>query len=282
MSFGAALGVVACSSGEATPAREGCASETAAPLKLCAEGPVLEGIDVSVYQGDVDWAKVKAAGKVFAFARVANGLLKSDTKFATNWPAMKAAGLVRGAYLYFRPSQDVAGQAKAVLDALEAACGLQAGDLPPVLDLETTDNLPAATVLGAAKTWLDLVEAKIGKKPLVYTSASMSTQLGVGTSLAAYPLWVAHYAVQCPEMPAGWASWQFWQRSDKGTVAGIAGAVDLDQFDGTLADLEKLTLACAPGACEPADAGAPAPAPVPAAAPERAPTTPPPDPCAAR
>lgn len=279
----AALGAAACSSGEATPAREGCVGETAAPLQLCAKGPVLEGIDVSVWQGDVDWAKVKGSGRAFAFARVANGLLKPDTKFAANWPAMKAAGLVRGAYLYFRPSQDAAAQAKAVLDALEAAGGLEAGDLPPVLDLEATDDLPAATVQAAAKTWLDIVEAKIGKKPIVYTAAYMSPQ--IGTSFGPYPLWVAHYTQQCPEMPAGWATWQFWQRSDKGTVPGIAGPVDLDSFDGTLADLQKLTLTCAPGACDPpADAGAPANTPPqaePVAAPQR-PANSAPDPCASR
>ncbi len=268
-----------CSSSEEEPAREGCTGQTAAPLRVCAKGPVLEGIDVSVYQGDVDWAKVKASGRVFAIARTSNGLLKKDTKFAANWPAMKQAGLVRGAYQYFRPGEDPKAQAEAILAAMEAAGGLEAGDLPPVIDVETTDNLGPAAVQAAAKAWLDVVEARVGRKPIVYTSANMSPS--IGTSLAAYPLWVAHYTTQCPNLPDGWDAWRFWQRSDKGTVPGITGAVDLDGFDGTMEDLRTLTLACAPGAC--ADAGASPPPPPPPPPPQVAatPAAPAPSPCPA-
>jgi lysozyme len=275
LAFAGFAALSGCSSSGEEPARDGCTGQTAAPLRVCAKGPVLEGIDVSVYQGDVAWAQVKASGRVFAIARSSNGLLRQDTKFAANWPAMKQAGLVRGAYQYFRPAEDPKAQAEAILAAIEAAGGLEAGDLPPVIDVETTDNLAPAAVQAAAKTWVEVVEARIGRKPIVYTSSNMSG--AIGTSLAAYPLWVAHYTTQCPSLPDGWDAWRFWQRSDKGTVPGITGAVDLDGFDGTMEDLRALTLACAPGAC--ADAGAsPAPPPVKVA---ETPVPPDPSPCPA-
>jgi lysozyme len=131
--------LVGCSSTE-EPKQE-CLGETASPLRTCAKGPTLEGIDVSYYQGTVNWTSVKASGKSFAFARVSDGLSYPDTKFATNWPAMKSAGIVRGAYQYFRPSADANAQAQLMLDKIKAAGGLQLGDLPPVLDLETDSGL---------------------------------------------------------------------------------------------------------------------------------------------
>lgn len=221
----------------------------------------MPGIDVSTYQGDVAWDQVKAAGKVFAFARVSNGTTKLDPTFDKNWKGMKAAGVIRGAYQYFRPAEDAAAQAKIVLDAIDAAGGLQAGDLPPVVDLETADGKTADVVQAQAKIWIDLVTAKIGRKPIVYTAAYLSSM--VGTTFVESPLWVANYKVQCPKMPDGWTRWHFWQSADDGVVAGIAGKVDLDVFDGSLDDLRAFTFACAPGdtACaSKGDAGAPPPA----------------------
>ena len=229
-----------CSSG--TPAAsDGCVGDTAAEVKTCAKGATLTGVDVSSYQGSVSFTKVKAAGRAFVFTRISDGLGSIDSTFPTNWPGMKSAGLVRGAYQFFRPSQDPTAQANLVISKLAAAGGLKPGDLPPVLDLETADGVASATVRSRALTWLTRIEAATGVKPLVYTAAFMSDVIGTG--FGSYTLWVANYGTTCPTMPSGWSNWHFWQDSDNGTVSGIAGATDTDQFNGNLADLLKLTIA---------------------------------------
>ena len=232
------LGAVGCSSEDPTPPER--LGETAAPLRTCAKGGTLTGIDVSYYQGTVDWAKVKGDGRTFAFARASDGLNYPDTKFAQNWPAMKSAGVIRGVYQYFRPSQDPAEQADLMLDKIKAAGGLQPGDLPPVLDLETASGLSSSVVVARAKTWLAAVEKAIGQKPIVYTAAFMSDV--IGSNFSGYTLWVANYEATCPYMPSGWTDWHFWQNSDSGSVDGVGGNVDTNLFNGSLKELKALTL----------------------------------------
>lgn len=246
------LGAAGCSSPTPTPDSDGCVDSTSAALRKCATGTTVTGVDVSAYQGAVEWSRVKSSGQVFAFARISDGLNYPDRQFASNWPGMKAVGLVRGSYQYFRPKQDPSLQAKLVLDKLAAAGGLGPGDLPPVLDLETTDGLSASVVVANAKTWIAKIEAAIGAKPIVYTAAFMSDVLG--TNFSGYTLWVANYGVSCPSLPSGFSDWQFWQNSDTGSVPGIAGGVDTNFFNGTLAALTTYTLkAPSGGAAAPVD-----------------------------
>jgi lysozyme len=204
-------------------------------LRTCAHGTTVKGVDVSYYEGTIDWHAVKAAGRVFAFARVSDGLTHVDPKFAANWAGMHDAGLVRGAYQYFRPGEDPIAQANLLLSKLGTRGAL---DLPPVLDVETADGQSAAHVQSAVHAWLTHVEQALGRKPIVYTAAFMSSTLGSGFSK--YTLWVANYGATCPSMPTGWTSWAFWQTSESGKVSGITTATDLDVYNGTLADLTKL------------------------------------------
>ena len=240
------MGATGCSSSEA-PVGDGCVGSGSEALKTCAKGTTITGVDVSAYQGTVSWSQVKGAGRQFAFARISDGLNSVDSKFAQNWPAMKAAGIVRGSYQFFRPSQDAGLQAQMVIDKLAAAGGLQPGDLPPVLDLESADGLAASVVVSKAKTWLAKIEAATKVKPIVYTAAFMSDV--IGTSFGGYTLWVANYGTTCPTMPSGWTDWHFWQHADNGSVAGIGGNVDSDFFNGTLPELKALTIA--PAGTEP-------------------------------
>lgn len=237
-------GLVACAAPEPTASGPSvgneCVSTSSEALRVCAEGPTLKGIDVSSYEQTVDWAKVKAAGVSFAFARVSDGLSSIDSTFAANWPAMKANGVVRGAYQYFRPSKDVTAQVNLFIQKVDAAGGLGLGDLPPVLDLETTSGLDSATVAARAQDWLDQIEAHYGVKPIIYTGDNMSTV--TGTKFASYVLWVPNYTTQCPSLPSGWNGWTFWQNSDKGSVNGVPTAVDTNFFNGTETDLAALTI----------------------------------------
>ena len=246
------LGALGCSSsddGSAAGGDNGCAQSANEALSVCATGPLTKGVDVSTYQGTVAWASVKAAGKSFAIARVSDGLNYPDAQFATNWSHIKSAGLVRGVYQFFRPGQDPVQQADFLLSKLAAAGGLQPGDMAPVLDIEVTDSVANATIQARAKAWLDHIQAQTGRKPIVYTAAFMSS--AIGTALTAWPLWVANYGPTCPTLPTGWSNWKMWQYSSTGAVGGISGNVDVDEFQGTLADLLAFSDAT------PADAGAP-------------------------
>jgi lysozyme len=219
-------------------------------LTVCAAGATVKGIDVSTYQGTIDWSKVAAAGIAFGVARVSDGTKYPDAQFASNWKQMKAQGIVRSVYQFFRASQDPVAQADLLLTDVANAGGFQPGDLPPVIDVETADGQTDTAVRAAMQAWLDHVEAAVGRKPIIYSGPSHSTMLGDGFS--AYPLWVPNWGVSCPKMTSNWTTWTFWQYSDQGTVSGISGAVDLDEFNGSLADLQAFADQT------PADAGTPA------------------------
>jgi len=203
--------------------------------RVCPNGPTVSGVDVSYYQGVIDWPAVKAGGIEFAFVRLSDGSTFRDPKFDVNWQGAKSAGLIRGAYQFFRPGQSVDAQA----DMMIAAIGTyQPGDLPPVIDVEATSNLSAATVATRVKQWVTKVKAALGVDPIVYTGKYFwRDQVGGERALAPNALWIAQYTSLCPDLPSPWTRWTFWQNSDKGRVAGIGEKVDLDKFNGTLADL---------------------------------------------
>ncbi len=207
--------------------------------RTCAAGTVVHGLDVSYYNGTVDWTRVANAGYGFAFVRVSDGTTFHDPKFDTYWAGAKNAGLVRGAYQFFRPAQSATAQA----DLMIAAVGTPGpGDLPPVIDVEVTQGLSATTIAANVRTWVDRVKAATGVDPIVYTGKYFwRDDVGSPSSFANDPLWIAQYTSQCPDLPSPWGDWAFWQYSESGTVAGISGAVDLDEFNGSLAELQAFT-----------------------------------------
>jgi lysozyme len=192
----------------------------------------LSGIDVSHYQGVVDWAKIKAANVTFAFAKATEGANNTDAKFAANWVGIRNAGLVRGAYHFFHPSQDPAAQAQHFLQTVQ----LSPGDLPPVIDVESADGVSNSVIQSGVKTWLDAVAAQTGVKPMIYASPGFWNQ-HLNDQFGGYPLWVAQYGVNAPRLPKGWTNWTFWQYSQTGRMNGVLGNVDLDYFEGSLDDL---------------------------------------------
>ena len=194
----------------------------------------IKGIDV--YHGDnngspIPWNKVKSAGMSFAFCKATEGTTFVDSSFATNWAGMKSAGLVRGAYHFFHADLDPTTQANFFLSTVGA---VGPGDML-VLDMETTNNQTEATIVAHALTFLQTVETKTGIKPLLYTSPLFLSSFG---GLGAYPLWVANYGVSCPDVPSAWKTYTFWQSTSTGSLSFITGALDMDSFNGSLAQLE--------------------------------------------
>jgi lysozyme len=195
----------------------------------------VQGIDVSHFQGVVDWQQVAQAGMAFAFAKATEGITYTDPHFATNWAGIQAAGLPRGAYHFFEANDDATAQAQHFLATVQLA----AGDLPPVLDIEVTAGVSDQQIWSGVSTWLQIVEQATGRQPILYTAPGFWSSHEPDLTLTSYPLWLADYAAE-PVLPTGWTSWLFWQHSQTGSVAGVTGSVDLDYFNGTLEQLRGL------------------------------------------
>lgn len=192
-----------------------------------------QGIDVSKAQGTVDWAEVAAAGIAFAFVKATDGQDYVDPTFTENWAGAKAAGLLRGAYHFFRAEDDPSVQAAWFWQTAGGD-----GELPLVVDVETTMEQSASTVVANLTRFLDDLQQASGRTPMIYTAPGFWQQLGT-SAFGSYPLWVAEYGASQPTVPSGWALWAFWQHSESGQVAGITGAVDLDVFSGSLDALHQ-------------------------------------------
>jgi GH25 family lysozyme M1 (1,4-beta-N-acetylmuramidase)/LysM repeat protein len=205
------------------------------------------GIDVSYWDAGIDWPKVRAAGQRYVFVKASEGINYKDPTFNDNWSGAKSAGLLRGAYHFFRCNVDAKKQADYFIDYVKSF--KDNGELPPVLDLETNDGMTREKIVPAAKAWLDRVEAAFGKKPIIYSGQfflqDFLVQAGGAPAWAKdYPLWLAQYPNQYvegskPFLPKGWFAWTFWQYSDKGMVNGINAAVDMNIYNGTLEELYK-------------------------------------------
>ncbi len=205
--------------------------------------PYATGIDVSHYQGKIQWPRVAAAGYTFAFGKATESTTYTDPTYATNRTGAESAGLTFGAYHFGRPGGS--GDAGIIANAIAQAdyfldvAQPQPGELPPVLDLETKGALAVAGLQKWTRAWLDEVAARTGVEAFVYASPSFwQTALGdtVDVADAGYPLWIAHWTTNAsPLVPAeswGGHSWTFWQHSSHGSVAGISPQVDLDRFHG--------------------------------------------------
>ncbi|HEY5243321.1 MAG TPA: GH25 family lysozyme [Polyangiaceae bacterium] len=197
----------------------------------CATGSTVQGVDVSKWDGTIDWTSVKSAGNAFAFIRVSDGLNSPDSYFASNWANAKAAGVYRGVYQYFEANQDPTAQANLVLSSLKG----DLGELPAVVDVEVTDGESAATIRKAVDTWSSIITQGTGRAPIIYVSPGFWPSMGGAAETDG--LWVANWGVSCPSLPSAWSSWLFWQYSDTGSVSGISDAVDLNRFNGSLAQL---------------------------------------------
>jgi len=206
------------------------------------------GIDVSYWNSGIDWPKVRATGQRFVVAKATEGDTYRDPTLDDNWFGAKSAGLLRGAYHFFRCNIDPKKQADNYIDYVHSL--KDEGEFPPVLDLETHDNVKKEKIIPAVKAWLDRVESVFHKKPIIYSGfyflKDYMSEAGGGPPMWAkdYPLWLAQYPDQyhdgmSPSLPVGWFNWTIWQYSQKGRLNGINANVDMDLFNGTLEDLYK-------------------------------------------
>jgi lysozyme len=195
----------------------------------------VHGVDVSKYQGNIDWEAVKDAGVAFAFIKATEGGDAADSKFLRNWTAAKAAGIPRGAYHFVywcrQPHEEIGN--------FESVVPVEPDALPPVLDVEATPTsrtckrtLYREEVLADMRKMLEEMERHYGKKPIIYSSVDFYQSILHSNALAEYPIWVRSTKYH-PTVRYGDRKWTFWQYRSDGSVPGIPGSVDQNTFHGT-------------------------------------------------
>ncbi len=229
-------------------------------IRVCADGPTIDGVDVSHWQGNIDWNAVATDGIVFAFMKATQGDYFVDSEFARNWAGARDAGIIRGAYHFFCPNQNGTDQADLMLETIGT---LEPRDLPPVLDVEwvPSSNCPPCCSTGVSCAdmithigqWVERIESVTGRTPIIYTARSFwENNVCNASDFNHLTLWIANWEVTCPDIPSAWSDWVFWQTSDSGRVAGISGDVDTDLFNGDMEALEAFLSSrptCGDGRC---------------------------------
>lgn len=203
------------------------------------KGYTVHGIDVSHFCCEVDWKAVKkvridSVSVQFAFLRSTMGSSGIDFQFENNWKNTRKNGIIRGAYHYFYPWQDPERQAYHFLKN----CQLEKGDLPPVLDIETTEGETLPELIRDIKIWLEIVEEKTGVKPIIYTNIYHLENF-FADRFKEYPLWIANYQNNSLNFTIE-RQWLFWQHSNKGRINGSSEPVDFNVFNGTFEELQMI------------------------------------------
>lgn len=194
-----------------------------------------QGIDVSHHQGTIDWAKVKASGKVdFAFVKASEGLGYVDPQFKRNAAEVNKVNIPVGYYHYAHPETNKAlAEAAAFVNATKG----QPAQLPYVLDLEgEASKLSTVDLTAWALAFIREVKRLTGASVMLYTGSYFARD-EVGTALGEFPLWVAHYGTNKPLDDSTWAEWTVFQYSSSGAVPGIVGNVDMNEYNGSVSDL---------------------------------------------
>ena len=203
-------------------------------------GYSMHGIDVSHYQGEINWKMLKQTrqGKFpveFIFMKATEGGDFSDDRFVANFDSAKVHGFIRGAYHFYNPKTDADKQADFFIRSVK----LEPGDLPPVLDIEMKSK-DMKKLQEDLKIWLRKVENHYGVKPIIYASYKFKTKYLNDSIFNTYPYWIAHYYVDSVRYQG---EWKFWQHTDVGTLPGIDEKVDLNVFNGSFSELKNILIA---------------------------------------
>jgi lysozyme len=194
----------------------------------------IHGIDVSKYQGDIDWSAVKNSGVKFAWIKATEGGDHADEKFAANWAGAKMAGVPHGAYHFVywcRPPNEEVGW-------FEQNVPVEDDALPPVLDVEATPtsqtchrHLDQPSAIADMRVMLEEMERHYGKRPVIYTSVDFYEAILSDGAFSDYPIWVRS-TKHHPSVRYGSRKWHFWQYQSDGATPGIVGHVDQNAFYG--------------------------------------------------
>lgn len=197
-----------------------------AALPVGAQAATYQGLDVSVWQGEIDFAQVKAAGKEVVYIRAGYGT-SEDTRFQENAAAARKAGLKTGFYFYVTATTPAQARQQAAYFA--ELLRSVSYDCRPAVDFEQYGALSHAQLNAIALAFAETLEARTGITPVFYTNSYSAASIWE-ERLTRYPLWIADYGPKEPESIGPWRAWVGFQYADSGRVPGIAGNVDLDRF----------------------------------------------------
>jgi GH25 family lysozyme M1 (1,4-beta-N-acetylmuramidase) len=205
------------------------------------------GLDVSHYQGTINWANVKSLGAKFAYIKATEGTTYRDPYFSTNYLQAYNQGIIRGAYHYARP--DVSG-AVTQADFFASHGGAWSADgltLPGVLDIEWGTASQGGDCYGLSQSamvqWIlsfsDEYHAKTTRWPVIYTATSWWSECtgNRGDFSSTNPLFVARYASSVGTLPYNWSYQTIWQYADSGAFPG-----DQDRFNGDYSRVQALAM----------------------------------------
>ena len=197
------------------------------------------GIDVSEFQGKIDWEEVEVLEEKypvhFVFIRATAGNDRVDGQFKKNWDGAKEYKIMRGAYHYYRPNENSIEQANLFIKTVK----LQKGDLPPVLDIEKLPkNQPLDSLKKGLKRWLTKVEKHYQVRPIIYTGESYYDDF-LKEEFSEYLFWIANYNFYREKIEDDWLFWQF---TEKASVPGIKHRVDVNIYNGDLEQLQFITV----------------------------------------
>ena len=177
----------------------------------------VHGIDVSNNNGSLNWTRIAASGVKFCYAKASESTTYVDSWYARYRAGAKDHGIAFGAYHFAHPSGNGTTQARFFLAKAKVA----PGDLIPVLDVERTDGRNKVAVRKFVTDFANEVHRQLGVWPLLYSTASFINNY-VGPRVGGMELWVAHWAVAVPAVPAGWPAWRVWQDGGTGLDHDVA------------------------------------------------------------
>lgn len=197
----------------------------------------MQGVDISSWQGDINYDVMKASGARFIYIRATIGASGLDNKFVQNCYYSARYKIPRASYHLFKPERDPIEQANHFHNILSTAARVHGKwDFAPAVDVEWVSNVTQSEYEQSLKTFLETYVSLSGWTPVIYTRATFWNYYIGGHTLWAndYPLWVAHWGVDKPSLPGPWKDWLFWQSGgepgkDYGSPHEFIG---VDQFNG--------------------------------------------------
>lgn len=206
----------------------------------------VHGIDVSKWNGDIDWRQVRGAGVAFAFIKATEGKDMLDPRFDEYWRNARAARVPHAPYHFYYFCSTADEQA----DWFILNVPRDSMHLPPVLDVEWNSTSKTCryrpspvTVRAEMKRFMDRIEAHYGKRPIIYTSVDFHRDNLEG-HFNDYHFWVRSVAKH-PRDIYPERRWAFWQYTSTGVVPGIRGDTDINVFAGTERNWKKWVTATA-------------------------------------
>jgi lysozyme len=200
----------------------------------------VHGIDVSKYQGSIDWSAVRQSGTAFAYLKATEGGDMLDDRFEEHWNGAKAAGVPRGAYHFFYWCRPGIEQARWFIENVPR----DAYALPPVLDVEWTPFSPTCTrrperaeMVREMSAFMDALERHYGVRPIIYAPIDIHRDRLVGT-FPEHQVWLRGVRDH-PDVNYEDREFRFWQYTESGTVDGVRGPVDRNAFSGSARDWER-------------------------------------------